>query len=62
MRGVQILSVALVVLLGNGLASPLGPTEVGRRETSISGRGRGPITERDEEEPGAPWKRDASRV
>ena len=69
MRGVQILSVALVVFLGNGLAIPLGTTELWRPETSIAGRGcigkwkrdenePKSVWERDEDEPGSKWKRD----
>ena len=59
MRGVQILSVALVAFLGNSLAIPLGTTELSRPETSISGRACEPVySKRDEDESGNPLKRE----
>ncbi|KAM0797083.1 hypothetical protein BDR22DRAFT_864768 [Usnea florida] len=67
MRGMQILSVALVLLLGPGLAVPVGMTELSRLETrrqpGCAGSGE---SGRDEGEKGfeSPppcfWGRDAS--
>lgn len=62
MRGLQILSLALVAFCGKSFAVPLSGPDLGKPEISIARREDsdrfGEKLVRDEDEPGSKWKRD----